>query len=403
MVQCLLLGEFKRLTNHMTRFASATMKSTLFFSFIGLLISVCSSGCSPVGSFSAAPNLESIASSEANIEGSENQRESLQKTIANTLQYNLDARLLSAERNAAWQVLHGVIAYGRQLPLEVNGEKSLAVDYLLNGGELRGWYLSNGTSLPDNRIGIRAHVEANGYISQGHVDQWLAILAQANVKLSDRIVVSSISEATKREHTIADWVDQSLLDTPNNPLDEFSWTVIAALHYQPNRPTWTATDGTTVKISDLIAYEAEQDILTSACGGTHRLMSLAMAVAYANRRGLSDEPAYQSAAQTVGDAMEKLRRFQNLDGSFSANYFERSGASADLSLMISATGHQLEVAAFALPNEQLNEEWMQKAVKRFCDMLDAAKEQPLECGGLYHGLNGLKIYHNRCYGEWQPK
>jgi hypothetical protein len=32
-------------------------------------------------------------------------------------------------------------------------------------------------------------------------------------------------------------------------------------------------------------------------------------------------------------------------------------------------------------------------------MLDAAKDEELECGGLYHGLAGLRIYRARVFGD----
>ncbi len=67
--------------------------------------------------------------------------------------------------------------------------------------------------------------------------------------------------------------------------------------------------------------------------------------------------------------------------------------------MISATGHQIEVAAFALSDEDIKAKWLERAVIRFCEMLEATKDQPLEAGGLYHGLKGLRIYHNRRFGK----
>ncbi len=253
-------------------------------------------------------------------------------------------------------------------------------------------------SLSRNQItqwtnGVRAHVEAGGYRSQGHVDQWLAILSQIDVPLDAKVMVAG------QEFSVADWIDQSLLDVPNNPLEEYSWTLISAVYYRPEQEQWTAIDGTTIDLETLVEFEAEQNINTSACGGSHRLMALAKAVEFARKKNIIDRPGYQLALETLEHNLNLMRRYQNSDGSLSANYFERPGASADLALMISATGHQIEVAAFALSDEDIKAKWLERAVIRFCEMLEATKDQPLEAGGLYHGLKGLRIYHNRRFGK----
>ena len=320
--------------------------------------------------------------------------EPLQQKIAKVLSQNLDNRLLDSDRNAAWQVFHGLLAYGSELPMQVGDRKELALDFLLDGGTLEGWELSPGTKLPNGRTGVRSHVEANGFSSQGHVDQWLAILAQLNVP-ADRVV-----KIANREFTIADWANQSQFDVPQNPLQEFSWTIIASMHYFPDRLEWVGIDNTPVSLATLVQFEADQDVNDSACGGSHRLMSLAKAVEFAEQRNLTQQPAFAAARTKLQSNLETMRRYQNSDGTFSTNYFERPGTSADLSLMISATGHQLELAAFALPQEKLEQPWMQNAARRFCELSEATADQPLECGGLYHGLNGLRIYHNRLWGDW---
>jgi hypothetical protein len=102
-----------------------------------------------------------------------------------------------------------------------------------------------------------------------------------------------------------------------------------------------------------------------------------------------------AAKQTVDRAVETIRKYQNSDGTFSANYTIRPGTSADLSTRISTTGHTLEFLAYALEPEQLQEPWMERSVRRLCELLGDASDVELECGGLYHGLSGLKIYKDR--------
>lgn len=68
----------------------------------------------------------------------------LLKLIDQTLEFNRDARLLSVDRNAAWQVAHGAVAYGNELKLVVDGQTVPALEYLFQGGDMRGWELSTG-------------------------------------------------------------------------------------------------------------------------------------------------------------------------------------------------------------------------------------------------------------------
>jgi hypothetical protein len=322
---------------------------------------------------------------------------SLSHEILSTLRSNLERRLLSADRNGAWQVVHGAVAYGDQLPLEVDGESVPAVEFLLGGGVMNGWELSVGPTIPSTqRPGIVARVEAGSYIGQGHADQWLGYFSQIPLSL-DRTVI--VSHETLR---LEDWARQAQWDVPKNPFKEYSWTLIALTNFFPDEQQWTASDGNTWTLEPLVRYESQQDLSESACGGMHRLMGLAHAIQYRkHNKGLFDE-GWALAKQVVEESIDKARRFQNSDGSFSTNYTTRPGNSNDLSLCISATGHTLEFLSFALDERELSAPWIERAATRLCDMLKASEGIDLECGGTYHALAGLKLYHQRRFVK-QPK
>jgi len=101
------------------------------------------------------------------------------------------------------------------------------------------------------------------------------------------------------------------------------------------------------------------------------------------------------AKTAVDSAIASARKFQNSDGSFSTNYTSRPGNTVDLSACISATGHTLEFLAYAVDEKELEKPWMERAVLRLCSMLKAGEQIDLECGGTYHALAGLKLYHRR--------
>ncbi|MFN9917689.1 MAG: hypothetical protein ACK53L_34200, partial [Pirellulaceae bacterium] len=58
--------------------------------------------------------------------------------------------------------------------------------------------------------------------------------------------------------------------------------------------------------------------------------------------------------------------------------------------------------SFALPTEKLAEPWLVRAVERLCKLLELTRSADLDCGGLYHALNGLKLYYSRRFAPWQP-
>jgi hypothetical protein len=326
----------------------------------------------------------------------------VQSAIDTTLSRNLEGRLLSANRNAAWQVFHGAVAFGLDLPMDVNGDVVFALDYLFQGGQLPGWIPYEGDVIESTgRRGVRLTVEEGSFTGQGHVDQFLGYISQAKVPMDTKLVVGG------NEHTVEDWVRQAQRDVSNNPYREYSWTLIALANYLPTDEKWVATDGRTWTLEPFVSFEAKQKLSDSACGGMHRLMGLAHAISYRQKLGEPITGGFEEAKLVVDDAIQKARAYQNSDGSFSTRYSERPGNSADLNLCIGATGHTLEFLAYALPKERLEERWMERAVMRLCAMLDSTIEIDLECGGIYHALAGLKLYRERRFGpinltETQP-
>jgi len=161
----------------------------------------------------------------------------LLKLIDQTLEFNRDARLLSVDRNAAWQVAHGAVAYGNELKLVVDGQTVPALEYLFQGGDMRGWELSTGANLPaTGRPSIQAYVEAGSYVGQGHVDQFLGYLSQTGLPLNTPILVGD------QTLKIEDWARTAQYQIPNNPYREYSWTLIALTTLLPTEPSWKAAD-----------------------------------------------------------------------------------------------------------------------------------------------------------------
>lgn len=317
------------------------------------------------------------------------------KRIDRVLASGLNRRILSNDVNAAWQVVHGVICYGKQLQLEVaSGKTEGAIDYLFQGGEIRGWKLEPGVLIRQTgKRGLKAVLEPGSYIGQGHVDQWIGYFALAGIPSDETIRVGQES------FTVLDMVRQAQLDVSSNPLREYSWTLMALTHYLPEESSWTALDGKTWSWEQLVEEELRYDLHESACGGAHRLVGLVLAVQAKKRMKLPDSLVWQEAEQVIEQCIEAAQTMRNTDGSLSANYFSRPGATRDLSASLASTGHVFEFAVQASSPDQLSSAWLEQAAIKLCGLLEAADSNELDCGALYHALNGLKIYREKRFGR----
>ncbi len=116
-----------------------------FFLFPVLVVSIGLGVCLITGCLPAPDKatLEKTESAPATVNPDE-----LREIVELTLDRNLRLRGLAQNRNAAWQVIHGAVAYGDKLLMEVEGESVLALPYLFQGGELAGWELREGDLIP---------------------------------------------------------------------------------------------------------------------------------------------------------------------------------------------------------------------------------------------------------------
>ncbi|MEK6247307.1 MAG: hypothetical protein N2C12_03960, partial [Planctomycetales bacterium] len=310
---------------------------------------------------------------------------------------------LSLDVNAAWQILHGALPFGMRFQVRNGDETIPAMQWVLEGNEMSGWTLNHGEkklpshgtdALPSGRQGLKLVLEGGSNTGQGHEDQWLAVMSQCGLKLDQPIVFLG------QTYQLRDIVSQSMWDVYEGK--ECSWTLIALANYLDDYDKeWTVSDGSKWTIEKLIAMEADQDLGDSACGGTHRLIGMTMALDNHLEKGGEIRDGWKTAEEKIGGAIETAFAMQNLDdGSFSTNYFDRPGASPDLAKRIGTTGHTLEFLSLALDKDQLADPRMEHAAVHLCDLFEATKPTNLECGALYHAAHGLIEYRERRWGPW---
>jgi hypothetical protein len=309
-----------------------------------------------------------------------------------------DARRLDATVHGGWQVVHGILAFGRDLPLQHDAGESSALDYLLGGGRLAGWILRPGSQ------GVVAVVEPGSTQGQGHPDQWLGYLSQCGVAAGGRaagIPLDTPLRLAGREFTVGDLLAQAKHDI--RPGQEATWTLMALAAWEPDA-AWTAGDGSRWTVERVVAQEAAADVVSAACGGAHRLYALAAALDARRRAGhdpATERPdgGWAAARATLEEHLDRARLFQQADGSFSTHSFERPGTSPDVVARLSATGHVFEVLAVALDAERLEEPWVARAADRLTTLLEQTSDLDVECGALYHAAHGLAVYRSRVCGR----
>jgi hypothetical protein len=318
--------------------------------------------------------------------------------VARALQSNRDNRRLSTDVNAAWQIMHGVLAYGNDLQISTPSGPQPAVKYLLTGGAVRGFELRGGDTFqvesadgtPATQLrGVVTDLDAGSKVGQGHRDQWLAYMARCGLTDDDVVMTSN------GPLTVAGWIRQIQWDVPRNFENEFSWTLTALIAHRPTTERWKARDGREYNIESLLDSELQQLAPENACGGSHRLCAIASALNEHRKAGHAIIGVWAEAQHVVQLAIDQAKEFQNDDGSFSSYHFERPGWSLDLATALGTTGHVFEFLAIAVSDEALGERWMQAGANFLCRTLEQTAELDLECGALYHALSGLSIYEER--------
>lgn len=353
--------------------------SSLGLSSIAAWIAACAA---LAGCHSTAPSVQSPP--QVNLQATQ----PLCTRITAAVNHARDARRLDAAVHGAWQVVHGILAFGPDFPIAHDGRVSRALDYLFGGGRITGWQVR-----PGDR-GVVAVVEHGSTTGQGHPDQWLGYLSQCGlggIPLDTTLVVAD------RDFTLADLLEQAKHDI--RPGQEATWTLMALAAYLPPDASWKAADGSEWTIERVVQMEADADLTSSACGGAHRLAGMALALA-AHQKARANPTApltggWAAAADVLADAIDRARAFQQADGSFSTHFFDRPGTSPDVFARLGATGHIFEVLAIALDDDELAAPWVTRAAERLVTLLEQTSDVDVECGALYHAIHGLMLYRRR--------
>lgn len=287
---------------------------------------------------------------------------------------------LNSRDHDAWEAMHGMLAYGLKSRIRAGGPRGESMTAI-------GWLCYNNPC--DRKQLMRLNDEGEiraqyGVGLQGHMGQFLAMLAQCNVDKTYPIRVEG------KEFTIEDLIaaEQKTCYTGT----ELTFKLIGLMHYLPSDSTWVNDRGETWSIERLIAEELKQPVRGAACGGTHRLGGLSLAV---KKRQARDEPIdgeFLRAAQFTRRYEQYAYRLQNSDGSFSTEWFRGPGRETDINRRCRTSGHLLEWLLYQAEPKQLTSYRIVKGTNYLTNLLYQNANNEWEIGPHSHALHALAVY-----------
>lgn len=312
-------------------------------------------------------------------------------------------RYLTANEHSPWQIFHGLLALKKDFLLKQGDKKVNAIEWISTTDPT----YQNEPWIEITKHGARFHRYTTDYAFEGHPSQSLALLAASGLPLEHQFKVSRhmklkmangnmvpIAPDKPRTVTIADIVANAKKEA--NTTEEMTWTLWAFTYYVPLDAQWMSQWNEPWSFERLVRTQVDLKVSNKvACGGNHNLFALALARDKYLQTGQPLRGVWLEADHKVKRYIEVARSLQNSDGSFSSNFYEAPGLSADFTERLNTTGHTLEFVARAVPDSRLNELWIRRAVAMLSRELIENRQKPTDCGPLYHSLDALIIYRDR--------
>jgi hypothetical protein len=299
-------------------------------------------------------------------------------------------RPLNTQQHNPWEAMHWAIAYGPASQLRLGGP----------GGDLVscvGWLNMAGRCKGQVMLARQGEqvVALRGKGMQGHVAQYLAVLAQC------RVARNSPIEVDGRGFTVADLIGSEQRACAGNT--ELTFTLIAMAHYLDSDETWTAADGSEWSLPRLVREEIGQPLRGAPCGGTHRLFGLAYACQRRREATGGLDGVYPSADHYVRSQQQRMfDELQNDDGSFSTDWFNRPEDGDDIERKLRTSGHMLEFLVSTADQHVLYHPRTIAAVEFVARILHDEPAREWKIGPMCHAIHGLSIYQERLWGSLAP-
>ena len=291
-------------------------------------------------------------------------------------------RLLTVEQNSPWQMMHGLLALRHDFQISKNGQTVSGLHWIATGPTYDGdpWF-------EKTPHGGRAHPYSRPWAFEGHANQFLAVLSMCELPVDHQFQTPS------GPITISDMVKHAQKTV--NTKDEPTWTLWSLSRYLPPESHWRNVYGETWSIERLVSTQTAKPLKGTACGGTHGLFAIAHARNVYLRTGRPLSGVWLEAEYKIRKHINIARAQQNSNGMLSSNYFRGRDYKQDFNKRMASAGHILEFLMIALPQDELQERWVQQAIKAAAEDLIRNRKEFVRCSPLYHAVNGLNIYLDR--------
>lgn len=305
----------------------------------------------------------------------------LKSPVLRTLQ-SFHARTEHADSRSNWGMMHQIMVYGANTRIIARGRNYSAIAWMAGNNVCRG-----------NRLmtSVRGKVQVReGTGLQGHQAQFLAVMSLVGVPSTYPLYVGN------QRFSIKDLVEVEAAACDEGK--ELTFTLIGLAHYLDTDTTWAGARGEAWDFDRLIDAELSQPVVGAACGGTHRLMSFAHAL---RKRRLEGQPItgqWKRAENFLNEFVKYTYTLQNRDGSMSTNWFESPEDNGDLKRKVQTTGHMVEFLLTHLPDEELGDIRMTRAITFLVNALRRIEIDDSAVGYRGHALRSLAMYHRRMYG-----
>ncbi len=298
-------------------------------------------------------------------------------------------RLLSTEQHTPWQIMHGLLALRQNFDIRHEGKVVSGIDWVSTGptfDKVR-WF-------EKTRHGGRAQPYSRPYAFEGHANQFLAILSMSGLPLDHQF------QTDQGPITMRDMLKHAQLTM--NSKDEVTWSLWALSRYLPPDAQWLNEQGEAWSIERMVKIQTDAPLKGAPCGGTHGLFALAHARNVYLRHGRPLRGVWLEGEYKIRTYINTARMQQNSDGSLSSNYFRGREYDQDFNERMGSAGHVLEFLMIALPQEELQEQWVRRAVHATASDLLRNRKAYVKCSPLYHAVNALSIYLDRMRPVEQP-
>jgi len=293
------------------------------------------------------------------------------------------ARPLRSDTNTPWVVMHAVVAFEKKIEvLDAESKKKInAIDYLTRSAEFEDKLIYQDVEgVPTLKTRGKGD---KSFLVQDHVDQFLFAYADAGISLDHEIISRS---GTK--FTVGDKLKFAKKGFRED--QELAWTLVALATYVPFGKKWQADSGKKYDTEDVMRLAIQRDPRRETEGGPHHLYGIAYALQKYLDQGGKLAGTWKDAKKYLDKYVGISKRHQQEDGAFSSAGFYRSLRPRTPRHLVSSTGHALEWMSVTLSPEELQEEWVLKAIDRLVTDMEKFPTEVFSDGGLYHAAHALR-------------